>query len=497
MAVVVLVSVVGGIVLAATAAGRRTESASPQFVAGHGFDADVYAARPLPMLAKLPGVSLVSELRGPDNGQPTCDCTYPINPSTFGVLVTSPGAGRVFKLVSGNLPDPRAANQVLASFNLEQDGVHVGTVIHVPLYSGSQASAFNNATGAPPKPAGPDVALRVVGFEASEFEFPSGSTPSYDVYTTQAFARTVLPRTAFGYVFLVRLRGGAAALPRFEVAAHRLAAAGILGVGGQDQQAASVEASIHPQAVGWWILALLAALVGLAVVGQALARQSVVEGEGYPTLAVLGADRRQLVTLATARNLAVALAGAAGAVLISAALSPIAPLGEARIAETSNGVSFDPLVLFLGALAIVVVVIALGAWPAVRMARTLLPDDRGVTSHRSATVALLTQTGAPPSAVVGVHNALQRRSGRASVPVASALLGTVLAVTALCGTAVFGASLSHLTATPRLYGAPFQLNFTDPPGVKGRQLVCSRDLSMTKRSPRSRVVSQPRSPSTR
>ena len=247
-----------------------------------------------------------------------------------------------------------------------------------PLYSGSQASAFNNATGAPPKPAGPDVALRVVGFEASEFEFPSGSTPSYDVYTTQAFARTVLPRTAFGYVFLVRLRGGAAALPRFEVAAHRLAAAGILGVGGQDQQAASVEASIHPQAVGWWILALLAALVGLAVVGQALARQSVVEGEGYPTLAVLGADRRQLVTLGLARNLAVALAGAAGAVLISAALSPIAPLGEARIAETSNGVSFDPLVLFLGALAIVVVVIALGAWPAVRMAaRPSLPDDRG------------------------------------------------------------------------------------------------------------------------
>ena len=35
---------------------------------------------------------------------------------------------------------------------------------------------------------------------------------------------------------------------------------------------------------------------------------------------------------------------------------------------------------------------------------------------------------------------------------------------ALCGTAVFGASLAHLTATPRLYGDPFQLNFTDPSG---------------------------------
>jgi hypothetical protein len=48
--------------------------------------------------------------------------------------------------------------------------------------------------------------------------------------------------------------------------------------------------------------------------------------------------------------------------------------------------------------------------------------------------------------------------------VGSALLGTVLAVMALCGTAVFGASLSHLTATPTLYGDTFQLNFTDPTG---------------------------------
>ena len=48
------------------------------------------------------------------------------------------------------------------------------------------------------------------------------------------------------------------------------------------------------------------------------------------------------------------------------------------------------------------------------------------------------------------------------VPLGSALLGTVLAVLALAGTAVFGASLSHLTATPRLYGDTFQLNFTDP-----------------------------------
>ena len=65
-----------------------------------------------------------------------------------------------------------------------------------------------------------------------------------------------------------------------------------------------------------------------------------------------------------------------------------------------------------------------------------------------------------------MRNALERRTGGVTVPLGSALLGTVLAVLALAGTAVFGASLSHLTATPRLYGDTFQLNFTDPTNGK-------------------------------
>ncbi len=211
----------------------------------------------------------------------------------------------------------------------------------------------------------------MVGFEATEFEFPSGTTPSYDLYATPAFAHAVIPRAAVGYVYAVRLRHGAVDLPRFDVEASTLRSAGMEGVGNQDQQTASVEASIHPQAIGWWILAALAALVGLAVLGQALARQSIAEGEDYPTMAALGMNRRQLVILGVARNLVVAVAGAAGAVLVATALSPIAPLGEARVAEPSTGIAFDTLVLPLGGLATVVVVLALGIWPALRATRYL------------------------------------------------------------------------------------------------------------------------------
>jgi hypothetical protein len=65
--------------------------------------------------------------------------------------------------------------------------------------------------------------------------------------------------------------------------------------------------------------------------------------------------------------------------------------------------------------------------------------------------------GLPTTALIGVRRALER--GRGGPPVGTALLGTILAVAALCATAVFGASLTHLVSSPALYGAPFQAYF--------------------------------------
>ena len=362
LAVVILISVVGGVVLAAVAAGRRTESAFPGFVRAHGFDADVFSTAPIGQkISQLPGVRAVTEAVGPGyNGQPTCACTHPINPSYFGVVVVSPKERSIFSLVSGRLPNPSNPNEVLASYTLQQDeGLHLGSVVRVPFYSRAQESAYDNATGPLPEPTGPTAALRIVGFEATETEFPYGSNPTYFLYATPAFARTVLPRTIIGHVYFVQLRDGAADLPRIDAAAKNLGS--ILFVQPLDYQVASVEASIRPQAVGWWLLAALAALVGLAVIGQALGRQSLAESEDFPTLAALGLQRRQLVALGNSRNLATGLAGAVGAMVLATLLSPIAPLGEARSAESSTGITFDLLVLMLGGISIVIVVVDPGS----------------------------------------------------------------------------------------------------------------------------------------
>ena len=456
LALALLVTLVGGSVLAAVAAGRRTASVFPRFVAAHGYDVFVYSSKPLPKLATLPEVSSAVPVLGPFSGPPTCACTHRINSYNFSVLEVPPAAlPRVVKLVSGTMPDQAAPNQVLASFTLQRDnGVHVGTVIHVPFFALSQAQLVLGPGNA--IPAGPTLALRVVGIEAAESEFPAGS-PSYGVYTTAAFARRINPTTPLFQQYLVRLRGGAADVPRF---VSDVTAQGALGTADQDGQAATVGASIHPQAVGWWVLALLAGIAGLAVVGQALGRQAVVEGETYDTLAALGVGSRQLAALGLARTGAVALAGAAGAVVLAAVLSPLTPVGEARLAEPSTGFAFDGLVLGLGAVAVAIVVLGLGVWPALRAARlhrTVAPSS---PARPSRVVAVLVAAGAPPSALIGVRHALERGRGRSAVPVGTALLGTVLAVTALCGTAVFGASLSHLTATPALYGNDYDLLFT-------------------------------------
>ena len=480
-----LIALVGGLVLFAAAAGRRTASAFPSFVAAHGFDAAVYSNQPLPMLPKLfPAVVSSTELVFlQDTGQPVCACPHQINNSYFEVVIAGHNGPTPFKLLSGHLPDPSAPDQVLASFTLQKDdGVHLGSVIRVPFYATSQASAYNNVSGPSPEPEGPTLAFHVVGLEASEGEFPAGSGPTYDLWGTQTLARSLVPRTPPSYTYYVRLRRGAADINRFyQEAKAAKSVPGYNGASSLDAVAASIDVLVHPQAVGWWALAALAALVGLAVVGQALFRQSNVEREDFPTMAAIGADRRLLVSLGLTRALTVGLIGAAGAVALATALSGLAPLGEARTAEVSTGVHFDVLVLPLGALITALAVLALGVWPAVRASHNLWSGDLDSNARPSVTVARLAAAGAPPSAVIGVSHVLGSRSGGAPIPVRSAVLGTVLAVIALCGTAVFGASLSHLTATPRLYGDDFQLDFPINEGSRGWVPVLLKRLVQDKR----------------
>ena len=170
----------------------------------------------------------------------------------------------------------------------------------------------------------------------------------------------------------------------------------------------------------------------------------------------------------------VGLVGAGGALVFATALSPLAPLGEGRAPRKPRPAWSSTRRSF--------------CWGRSRRWRLRVPlgcgQRFGQPEHcvpmigRILPARLLqwrTWRGweAPPSAMIGVRNALERRKGGAAVPVGSTLFGIVLAVVALCGTAVFGASLSHLTATPKLYGDPFQLNLNTNGGPSDPALLRS------------------------
>lgn len=479
VALIVLVAVVGGLVLGATAAGRRTATAFPRFVESYGYDGFAYSQSPLSGLPKLPFVTSSVEFLSPAYGAPRCACRFALTSSSFTLNEATPDVLRKYvKLVSGRWPNPEAPDEVLASFVLAHDeGIHVGSRIRVPFYAPSQAADALAGTGTP---AGPAVNLRVVGIDASETDFPSVGTPSYTVIATPAFARSVNPHTLAFHEYAVKFRHGAADYPAFSAAITAMS-----HVGGTEDLSlleSTVANTIHPQAVGWWVLALLAGLAGIAMIGQALSRQSRVEAETNDTLAALGFDPSQLFMAGLARAALIGVAGGLGAVAVAYALSPLAPVGEARIADPSSGPAFDGLVLGLGTVALMVIVALLGLWPAWRDSRTRRGVRREVLRRPSIVVTQLASAGAPASTMIGVRRALERGSGRGTVPVGSALAGTAFAVAALCATAVFGSSLLNLTATPRLYGQAFGVwfrNFPDPGTANAVIARLQRDPNVT------------------
>lgn len=456
LALALLIALVVGLVLAGVQTARRTATAFPRFEAAHGYDAVTYGAGPIQDVGALSRLATTTEVRFAASSPPTCDGCRPVSSNGFAVQEVQPqGLPHLVKLVAGRMPNQADASEVLASSNFAPYGVHVGSSLHLRLAAPSQRAAVLNNTNL--TPSGPVVNVRVVGLTVSEFEFPGTQAASFDLWATKRFAQTYNPRTVTLYEYYFNLRHGVAELPKFEAAARKR---GALAVDDMYAEGNIIATSIAPQAVGWWILAGLSALVGIVVLGQALFRQAVLEAEDFPALGALGANRRQLLSFTMARTLAVAAAGAVVAVALALLVSRFTPVGEARLADPNPGFSFDPLLLLGGAAAAVAFVLVLGIWPAVTAQRRANFREEGPVQHPPRILTFLSSSGAPPTMVIGMRSALERGRGRRAIPIGSAVLGVVLAVTVLCGTAVFGNSLTQLTSSPSQYGQGFDVWFS-------------------------------------
>ena len=98
-------------------------------------------------------------------------------------------------------------------------------------------------------------------------------------------------------------------------------------------QSVNTERSIRPQAVALWLLAALFGIIGLFILGQLLARQSFMETAAFGTMRALGMTRAQLMAACVVRAAAIGAAGGLIGGMLAVALSPLLPVGLARVAE--------------------------------------------------------------------------------------------------------------------------------------------------------------------
>jgi FtsX-like permease family len=348
-----------------------------------------------------------------------------------------PGGFWKRKILSGRLADPDRPGDLNISFTLaERFHLRPGDSLRLVLLT---------ADGRP-RP----FVFRVAGIHAAQMEFPpQPGNGTYVAWGTPAFYRQHQTLDGFAQVAL-RLRHGSADWPlaQRELAKHadgKLVQAALLS-----DQSVNTERSIRPQAVALWLLAALFGIIGLFILGQLLARQSFMEAAGFGTMRALGMTRAQLMAACLVRAAAIGAAGGLIGGMLAVALSPLLPVGLARVAEPHPGIDANVPALVVGVVVAIVVTAGCAAWPGWRATAEGPPAGPSPPPRRSAASRLA--AARPVSLGVGLRLALHRGAGRTAVPVRSAIASATVGVAGLCAAIVFAASLSHLLASPALYG---------------------------------------------
>jgi predicted lysophospholipase L1 biosynthesis ABC-type transport system permease subunit len=453
-----LIGLAGGAAVAAAAGARRTETAYPRFVQAQngydlitgGFPDKINPERALTQMAAMPEVV---EWARVDVAAYAAILPSGRRVSIPELAAASDLSGRAgyqlnrFKAVSGRLADLRAPDEAMVDFPIaDRQDLRVGSKLRI-IVGNPDAEHPRLAT------------VRIVGIVASPGQFPAvGASSNFSsVYVTPAFVRSSgITPSPVDASLLIRLRRGAADRDAF---LRHMAAAGLGDVDipfVQEVQTAGVQRSIRFESQALWALCALIAMAALAILGQSLARQIHLDSaQEFPVLWALGMSRVQLAALGILRAVIIGVVAALVVIPIAVLLSPLTPIGLARIAEPDPGFAVDAFPLVLGATSVLLLTVLVGAIPAWTAARTATTGAGGSEADRqrpSALASLVGRVWRSPAAVIGVRMALEPGRGRTAVPVRSTIFGATLSIAALTASLVFATSLGHLLDTPRLSG---------------------------------------------
>jgi ABC-type lipoprotein release transport system permease subunit len=448
-----LVAFAGAVVLALTAGARRTSTSLDRFdevsrTASLEVDAGEATPAQLAEFRRTPGVAAVAELRQfPLLRQNAFLSVAGQVDERFGTIVDKP------RVIEGRLADQRRVDEITIGETLAAtNDVKVGDTLHFHSYSPADIAAARASNAQPADPHGPDVSLRIVGIVRRPLDLGGRGASGGVLVPTVAFTQKYRDQmgTFAGSLLRVRTEHRAADVPTVSRAARRIFGQNeafsvqSLGIEGQ-----SARDAVDVATVGLYVAAAIAAVVGLVGLGIALSREvALVDGDQL-TLRALGMRPGSRVLAAAVVALPVALGGAGLAVAGAVLLSPLFPIGVGALAEPDPGLSVDGAALALGALGVLVAVVAVTFLAAARLAST----HSGARTRRPArTAATISELGAPPPMTAGVQFALDQGRTRPALPVRSSLIGATAGILVVVGVLVFAASLDHLVTTPDAYG---------------------------------------------
>ncbi len=510
VAVALLIGFAGGAVLGGLAAARRTASAYDRMrratdawdVVVNPNDGDsskLNAAR----LARVPGIESMGVISGisviPANVTTTQQIVSDLTTGAPTAALDDHAGYTVDRpvVLQGHMPAPTDQDAVFLDRTFASNyHLHVGQLLPLVVLSQQLQQELGQTHNAQqilsiihtaPAPLRETVRVAGIGVTPDGVVVDQGYAP-IGVLFTQAFWRRHADASAGWWGAAVKLRRGTS-VASFTAAVQQIVPNESIAFQRASAVTAEVNEAVEPNVIALEAFAVLAAILGVVVVGQAVSRRMLADARTNPTLAAIGLTRTQLAAGALAKTGLAALVGAGLAVAIAFAISPLAPVGVVRVAEVHPGLDGDALVLVGGYLAIVAVVMACAAVPAWRWSGV---RAAGTSSRRSRVAEVLAGTGASVPAVVGTRFGLESGSGRTTVPVRTTLLAASTAVALVTAVLIFSASVDHLVTTPGLFGSPWQEQLgLDSFGSSGPQgPTLGEMLSLAHRFDRSGLVAR-------
>jgi putative ABC transport system permease protein len=356
-----------------------------------------------------------------------------------------------FTPTSGRRFDPTRVDEVvLNEYGADTLGYHVGDHLDLGAYTNEETSDPVFLTHPTPPALRTRVTIVGIGVLPEEVLQDDGDrTPR--LFLTPAYSNRAKAMITYGLQGLI-LRRGDRDIAAVRTQVKRLDPSADLEFRVTSVDTFHAKQATRPLAIALGLFGVIAAIAGLVLVAQALARAMRAERVERATLRALGARPSEMVGTALVAPTVAVLGGVALAVVLAVAASPLMPVGPVRRVEVARGFDIDFAVMLLGA---VLIAISLLAW-VLFLAWREAPHRLDVAHHpRGRTpriVGAAAAAGLRPSIVTGMRFALEPADPVTAAPTRSVIAGAAVAIAALVGAVTFGTSLATLVDHPRLYG---------------------------------------------